>query len=292
MWSWIVFFAVRFATTMQDLKITIIQSDLHWEDIGANLATFEEKIWQIGHSTDVIVLPEMFTTGFTMKAGKLAEMMNMRTYKWMKQMADQTGALILGSFIANVHDRYYNRLLWMEPGGNHKTYDKRHLFRMANENQVFSPGESLLIGHWKGWRICPLICYDLRFPVWSRNRWNPSLKKPSYDLLIYVANWPQVRSTAWETLLRARAIENLSYTVGVNRVGVDGNGIEYNGQSAIIGPKGDTIFTVEGVEAIKTIELSANALHAYRDRFPAFMDADDFTVEVEAYEDGYIEGLS
>ena len=165
------FLCSPFATLMQDLKITIIQADLHWEDIGANLAMFEEKIWQIGESTDVIVLPEMFTTGFTMQAPRLAEHMNMRTFKWMKQMADQTGALILGSFIANVHDRFYNRLLWMEPGGNYKTYDKRHLFRMADEHQVYTPGESLLIGHWKGWRICPLICYDLRFPVWSRRRW-------------------------------------------------------------------------------------------------------------------------
>lgn len=278
---------------MQDLKITIIQSDLHWEDVGANLAMFEEKIWQIGESTDVIVLPEMFTTGFTMSAPKLAEHMNMRTFKWMRQMADQTGALILGSFIANVHDRFYNRLLWMEPGGTFKTYDKRHLFRMAEENQVFTAGESLLIGHWKGWRICPLICYDLRFPVWSRNRWNASLKKPTYDLLIYVANWPRVRSTAWETLLKARAIENLSYAVGVNRVGLDGNGIEYNGLSAFIGPKGDSFFSVEDVEAIKTMSLNAHALQAYRDKFPAFMDADDFTIEVEAFEErGYLPGLS
>jgi omega-amidase len=278
---------------MQDLRITIIQSDLHWEDIGANLASFEEKIWQVGQSTDVIVLPEMFTTGYTMMANRLAEHTNMRTFKWMRQMADQTGALILGSFISNVHDRFYNRLLWMEPGGNFKTYDKRHLFRMAEEHQVYSQGESLLIGHWKGWRICPLICYDLRFPVWSRNRWNPSLKKLSYDVLIYVANWPTVRSDAWETLLRARAIENVSYAVGVNRVGTDGNGIEYDGKSSIIGPKGDTIFTVEGIEAVKTIALSSNALQAFRDRFPAYLDADDFSVEAEAFEGrGFLSGLS
>jgi omega-amidase len=269
---------------MQDLKITIIQSDLHWEDIGANLAMFEEKIWKIG-PTDVIVLPEMFTTGFSMNAKKLGEMMNMRTFKWMKQMADQTGALILGSFIANVHDRFYNRLLWMEPGGNFKTYDKRHLFRMAEEHQVYSPGESMLIGHWKGWRICPLVCYDLRFPVWSRNRWNATLKKASYDVLIYVANWPLVRANAWDTLLRARAIENLSYVVGVNRVGMDGNGIEHSGNSAIISPKGEPIFTVDSVEAIKTIELNAHSLQAYRDRFPAYLDADDFTIESEEYEE-------
>lgn len=266
---------------MQDLKITIIQSDLHWEDIDANLAMFEEKIWQIGESTDVIVLPEMFSTGFTMNAPKLAEMMNMRTFRWMKQMAGQTGALVMGSFIANVHDRFYNRLLWMEPEGTFKTYDKRHLFRMANEHHVYTPGESLLIGHWKGWRICPLVCYDLRFPVWSRNRWNPSLKKASYDVMVYVANWPRVRVNAWEALLKARAIENLSYVVGVNRVGIDGNGIEYNGQSSIIGPKGDAVFTVEGMEAVRTTTISANSLQSYRDKFPAFLDADDFSIEFE-----------
>jgi len=280
-----------YATDMQDLKLSIIQSDIHWEDIGANLAMFEEKIWQIG-STDVIVLPEMFTTGFTMKASKLAEHMNMRTFKWMKQMADQTGALVLGSFIAMVHDRYYNRLLWMEPGGNFKTYDKRHLFRMADEHHTFSPGESLLIGHWKGWRICPLVCYDLRFPVWSRNRWNASIKKLSYDVLIYVANWPQVRASAWKTLLDARAIENLSFVVGVNRVGTDGNGVEYNGNSAVIGPKGDPIFQVEGEEAIKTVELNAHSLQAFRDRFPAYLDADDFSIEFEQVQDDYLPGLS
>jgi predicted amidohydrolase len=265
---------------MQDLRVSIIQSDLHWEDIGANLAMFEEKIWQIG-ATDVIVLPEMFTTGFTMRATPLAEHMNMRTFKWMRQMADQTGALILGSFIAIVHDRYFNRLLWMEPGGAFKTYDKRHLFRMAEEHHVYSPGESLLIGHWKGWRICPLICYDLRFPVWSRNRWNPILKKMAYDVLVYVANWPLVRADTWKTLLAARAIENLSYVVGVNRVGTDGNGVEYNGGSAVIGPKGDPVFHVEGEEAIKTVVLNAHALQGYRDRFPAYLDADDFSIEFE-----------
>lgn len=266
---------------MQDFKITIIQSDIHWEDITANLAMFEEKIWQIGESTDIIVLPEMFTTGFTMMAGRLAEQMNLRTFKWMKQMADQTGALILGSFIASVHDRYYNRLLWMEPGGNFKTYDKRHLFRMAEEHQIYTAGESLLIGHWKGWRICPLVCYDLRFPVWSRNKWNAALKRPTYDLAVYVANWPKVRINAWDTLLKARAIENLSYVVGVNRVGLDGKGIEYNGLSTIVNPKGEPVFAVEGMEAIKTVEISGNSLQAYRDKFPAFLDADDFSVEVE-----------
>lgn len=277
---------------MQDLKITLIQSDIHWEDIGANLAMFEEKIWQIGGGTDVIVLPEMFTTGFTMAAPKLAELMNMRTTKWMRQMADQTGALVLGSFIANIHDRYYNRLLWMEPGGHFKTYDKRHLFRMSNEHKTYSPGESLLIGSWKGWRICPLVCYDLRFPVWSRNKFDVTSKKLLYDVLLYVANWPTARIEAWNTLLKARAIENVSYVVGVNRVGIDGNSIEYNGHSAIISPKGETIFTIEGMESIRTLQLSANSLQAFRDKFPAHLDADEFSLEFEQFEEDYLQGLS
>lgn len=279
---------------MQDLKITLIQTDLHWEDIEANLAMFEEKIWQIGAgNTDVIVLPEMFTTGFTMAAAKQAEHMNMRTFKWMKQMADQTGALILGSYIVTVHERYYNRLLWMEPNGVFKTYDKRHLFRMAQEHKTYTAGESLLIGTWKGWRICPLVCYDLRFPVWSRNKFDFTARRMNYDLLLYVANWPTTRIDAWDTLLRARAIENLSYVAGVNRIGQDDNGVEYNGHSSVISPKGDMIFTNEGNEITKTIELSANSLQAFRDRFPAFMDADEFTIESEQYEENdYLAGLS
>ncbi len=270
---------------MQDLKITLIQSELHWEDVDANLSMFEEKIWRIGRSTDVIVLPEMFNTGFTMAAQKHGEHMNMKTFKWMRQMADQTGALILGSYIAKVHDRYYNRLLWMEPGGAYKTYDKRHLFRMANENRTFTSGESLLVATWKGWRICPLICYDLRFPVWSRNRFNKDEGKLAYDIAIYVANWPQTRIDAWDTLLRARAIENLCYVVGVNRVGLDGNGVEHNGHSAVISPKGEPIFTNEGLEVVHTVELNANSLDSFRDRFPAHFDGDDFTIEFEYDED-------
>lgn len=270
---------------MQDLKITVIQSDLHWEDTEANLAMFEEKIWQIGNTTDVIVLPEMFTTGFTMNAPKLAEHMNLRTFKWMKQMADQSGALILGSYIVRVHDRYYNRLLWMEPGGQFKTYDKRHLFRMAEEQKVYSHGESLLIGTWKGWRICPLVCYDLRFPVWSRNRRDAHAGRMAYDVLIYVANWPTTRIEAWDILLKARAIENLSYVVGVNRIGQDGNGVEYNGNTCVISPKGEYIYINEGTESSKTVELSSNSLEAFRYRFPAYLDADDFEIEFEQFEE-------
>jgi omega-amidase len=277
---------------MQNLRISLIQADLYWEEIDSNLSAFEEKIWQIGQGTDVIVLPEMFTTGFTMNAPKLAEHMNMRTFKWMRQIADQTGALVLGSYIVTVHERFYNRLLWMEPGGNFKTYDKRHLFRMAAEHKVYSPGESLLVSSWKGWRICPLICYDLRFPVWSRNTFDITSKRLNYDLLLYVANWPTARVDAWDALLKARAIENLSYVVGVNRVGVDGNGIEYNGHSTIISPKGEQVFMSEGTEIIKTIELNAHSIQAFRDRFPAYMDADDFSIEMGEFEEDYLFGLS
>ncbi len=263
---------------MEDLRITLIQSSLHWESPVANLAMFEEKIWKIGQPTDVIVLPEMFTTGFTMNAAPLAEPMNLHTFRWMKQMADQTGALILGSFIVKEEGRYLNRLLWMEPDGTFKTYDKRHLFRMANENEVYVGGSQRLIASWKGWKICPMVCYDLRFPVWSRNRWDVTSKTLDYDLLIYVANWPQPRVAAWDALLKARAIENLSYAVGVNRVGSDLKGSVYNGHSAVIDPKGATCWFGDEQEAVQTVVLDARLLNAYREKFPAFLDADDFTV--------------
>lgn len=263
---------------MQDLAITLIQSNLHWENSIANLAMFEEKIWEIGQPTDVIVLPEMFTTGFSMNAPALAEMMNLRTFKWMEQMANQTKALLLGSFIAKENGVYFNRLLWMEPGGNFKTYDKRHLFRMAEEHTVYSSGTTKLIANWKGWNICPLVCYDLRFPVWSRNTWDAN-RQCAYDVLIYVANWPASRVTVWDTLLRARAIENLSYVVGVNRVGNDGNTIAHNGHSAVIGPKGETIYSADETEGLKTVTLEAQLLQTHRTRFPAYLDSDDFKIE-------------
>lgn len=226
----------------------------------------------------MIVLPEMFSTGFTMNAEKMAEHMNIRTFKWMRQMADQTKALILGSYIATVENKYYNRLVWMEPGGNFKTYDKRHLFRMAVEHNTYSAGDSKLVSTWKGWRICPLICYDLRFPVWSRNAFDAASGRMNYDVLIYVANWPAARIEAWDSLLKARAIENLSYCAGVNRIGNDGNNVEYNGHSSVYSPKGEALFSSAGVEEIKTIELDAGALESYREKFPAYLDADDFSI--------------
>ncbi|MCK6616037.1 MAG: amidohydrolase [Cyclobacteriaceae bacterium] len=262
----------------QKLKITLIQSNLYWEEVASNLSMFEEKIWAIGQETDVIVLPEMFSTGFTMNAAKLAEPMNMTTFKWMRQMAAQTQALMLGSFIVKENNSYYNRLLWMEPSGNFKTYDKRHLFRMADEHQTYSAGDTRLTAEWRGWRICPLVCYDLRFPVWSRNGYDKAAGRLDYDVLVYVANWPSARVEAWDALLKARAIENLCYTVGVNRTGDDGNGIPYNGHSASYSPKGETLFFETEKEVIKTIELDFDMLQSYREKFPAWRDADEFEV--------------
>lgn len=261
---------------MENLRLTIIQTSLHWEDPVANRAMLEEKIWKIGGPTDVILLPEMFTTGFTMNASPVAEAMNLQTTRWMKQMADQTGALILGSIVAKESNQFFNRLIWMEPGGALKTYDKHHLFRMAKENNVYAGGQQRLVSSWKGWNICPLVCYDLRFPVWSRNRYDKERKTLDYDLLVYVANWPQARVTAWDALLKARAIENLSFVAGVNRVGADPQGIVYNGHSWAIDPKGNSLWFGEEGETLQTVELDAALLREYRERFPAYLDGDDF----------------
>lgn len=263
---------------MQDLKITLIQSPLHWENAGANLAMFEEKIWQAGKA-DVIILPEMFTTGFSMEPHRLAEVMNQQTTKWMAQMATQTGALILGSFIAREGDRFFNRLVWMEPDGKVLTYDKRHLFRMAEENKAYTAGNSRLTGNWKGWKICPLVCYDLRFPVWSRNRAASATGPLDYDVLIYVANWPKARAVAWQTLLQARAIENHCYVAGVNRIGTDGKGIVYGGDSAVCGPKGEQLMQLEDREESGSVTLSFDDLCAHREKFPAWLDGDAFHLE-------------
>ncbi|AHM60848.1 nitrilase/cyanide hydratase and apolipoprotein n-acyltransferase [Flammeovirgaceae bacterium 311] len=262
---------------MQDLTITLIQTELYWHEPSANLAALEEKIWQINTETDLIVLPEMFTTGFTMDAKEHAEPMNSRTFRWMKQLAAQTGAVVTGSYIVQEGGKYFNRLIWMQPDGEYQHYDKRHLFRMANEHDHFSPGEKPIICEWKEWRICPLICYDLRFPVWSRNRVRED-GNLSYDLLLYVANWPAARIDAWKILLQARAVENLCYVAGVNRVGIDGKGIDYNGYSSLINPKGEVLYQEQRRQYICTQKISASELREYRSKFPAQMDADSFTI--------------
>jgi predicted amidohydrolase len=262
---------------MQDLKVTTVQTALHWQNKQANLAMLEEKLWEIEEATDIIVLPEMLNTGFSMEAEKLAEPMNLHTFKWLKQMAEQKEAVITGSYIVNDGGKYYNRLIWMQPDGKYFTYDKRHLFRMANEDAHYSPGMESLVVEWKGWKIKPFICYDLRFPVWCRNR--SSEKGFEYDLVLFVANWPAARVNAWDTLLRARAIENLAYSIGVNRIGEDGNGIAHNGHSGIYSPKGDTIYFADDREEMKTISLSMEELLNFRAKFPAHLDADSFQID-------------
>lgn len=255
---------------MQDLHLTFIQAAQRWHDKQANLDSLEEQLAHLPSNTDLVVLPEMFTTGFSMDAAALAEQMNGNTVAWMKRMAQQKNAVITGSIIIEEDGKFYNRLVWMRPDGTYATYDKRHLFRMSGETNVFTAGTERLVVELKGWKICPLVCYDLRFPVWSRNTDN------AYDVLLYVASWPESRSHAWKILLQARAIENLAYVVGVNRVGLDGNSIPYSGDSAIINPKGQVLFTVSGEAYMHSDSLSYETLASFRQSFPAYLDSDAF----------------
>ncbi len=269
------------------MHVTLLQPDLYWHDPVANRAMLEERIFSLPEPTDLIVLPEMFTTGFTMDARAVAEPMNLTTFRWLKQMAAQTKAVVTGSYVVQEKDgrnaasptgrEYFNRLIWMQPDGQFDMYDKRHLFRMAGEDAVYTAGTQRIVKEWKGWRICPLICYDLRFPVWSRNR-QPESPDFDYDLLLYVANWPAARRNAWNVLLQARAIENLSYVVGVNRVGNDGNDHPYTGESAVIDFKGDVLFRHANTEVVHQQTLSLDELRAFRAQFPANLDADAFTL--------------
>ncbi len=260
-----------------DLTVTLIQAQLFWEDISANLAMFEEKIWQINGKTDLIVLPEMFSTGFTMNASKLAEPMNSTTFRWMKQMASQTDAAIVGSFVAREGTSYFNRLIFMQPNGKYYQYDKRHLFKLTGEHEVYHEGNKKLIVNWRDWNLCPLVCYDLRFPVWSRNKVVNNVY--DYDALIYVANWPSSRSAAWETLLRARAIENSCYTIGSNIVGKDGRGFFYKGVSMISGPL-EILYKAEDEISITNHQLIKGELIDYRIKYPFLNDSDAFEINV------------
>jgi len=257
-----------------DLKVTIIQSDIAWHSIDQNLQAFGQKINSIQESTDIIILPEMFTTGFSMKASEHAETMDGKSVGWMFTMAAEKNAAVMGSIIIREDSNYYNRLIWVNPDGSHYIYDKRHLFTMANEDKHYSAGNKRLIVNYKGWNICPMVCYDLRFPVWSRN------VNMEYDLLIYIASWPNQRSYDWNTLLRARAIENQSYVIGVNRVGTDGNGHEYNGDSCLIDPGWrKTLFHQEKKEIIYTTALSKKHLAVIRSKLPFSRDADEFEIK-------------
>ncbi|MCC9168785.1 amidohydrolase [Pontibacter harenae] len=255
-----------------DLRVTIVQTALHWQDAAQNRRMFSEKLSAAAPATDLIVLPEMFTTGFSMNAAELAEAPEGETLQWMQQTAQQHNAVVTGSVIVKEADNFYNRLLWVRPDGTFEKYDKRHLFRMAKEHHTYTAGKEKLLVELKGWQVCPLVCYDLRFPVWSRNKSN------AYDLSIYVANWPKVRSIAWRSLLQARAIENVAYVIGVNRVGTDGNNHPYSGDSAIIHPKGHRLLDTVEQEGIHTLTLSKKELVEFREAFPAHLDADDFTI--------------
>ncbi len=258
---------------MQDLNVTFVQTSLYWESPAANMAMLEEKIWQAGSTGDLLILPEMFTTGFTMNAAALAEPMNLTTCRWMRQMAAMTGSVITGSFIAREGSKYFNRMLWVEPDGKTDFYDKRHLFRMADEHLTFTAGEGRLVKELNGWKIALFVCYDLRFPVWSRNT-----AENNYDLALYTASWPAARSQAWNTLLPARAIENQCYVAGVNRTGIDGKSVSFLGDSGIWNFLGEKIADGGQTETIHTRTLSHNDLRMFREEFPAFRDSDHFSI--------------
>ncbi|MEP5614121.1 MAG: amidohydrolase [Cyclobacteriaceae bacterium] len=258
---------------MDDLTISLVQADLYWEQPDANMAMFEEKIWNL-EKTDLIILPEMFTTGFSMNAEKLAEPVGGKTFKWMRQMAKQKNAAVTGSYIVKEGKNYFNRLYFVYPDGSSNEYDKKHLFTLANEHETYVPGDKKVIIDYRGWKICPLICYDLRFPVWSRSQ-KTTEDLYQFDLLLYVANWPDPRINAWDTLLAARSIENHSYCVGVNRIGTDDFPKDYPGHSGIYSFKGDQL-SFSTADSVITATLSSSDLEEYRKSFPFQADGDNF----------------
>jgi omega-amidase len=257
---------------MQDqLKVAIIQSDLVWEDPKQNRKNFSEKIETINDIVDIIVLPEMFTTGFTMNASAVAETMDGKTVEWMKKTASETNAAMVGSVIISENNKFYNRLLFVEPSGVITHYDKRHRFTLAGEDKIYASGTEKIIIDYKGWKICPLICYDLRFPVWARNTEN-------YDVLLYIANWPKPRILAWDTLLKARAIENMSYCIGVNRVGEDKDHNEHCGHSTVYDVLGNNIAPIKpNKEHIEIVSLERSQINFYRNKLRFLNDRDAFT---------------
>jgi omega-amidase len=266
---------------VSNLRISIIQADTVWHNPQANRDYYQRILHAQEPDCDVIVLPETFTSGFSNTAIAQAETMQGDTVIWLREQAQAFNAVLTGSVQIREGEQVFNRMLWAMPNGEIHYYDKRHLFRMANEQQRYAPGKDKIFIDYKGWRICPLVCYDLRFPVFSRNCFNRSVPNAyDYDVLIYVANWPSPRHFAWQSLLKARAIENLSYVVGVNRVGSDANGLDYLGGSTVLDFLGQTIVE-SGMEAqIQTTTLSHAELSAYRQRFPVHLDADQFTITI------------
>ena len=258
---------------MQDLTVTFIQTALDWQNPAENRARFDGLIASINGPTDLIVLPETFSTGFTMDAANQAESMDGETIAWMRLVARDFNTTICGSLIIEEDGHHFNRLIWMPPDGALSSYDKRHLFHTGGERENFTPGRQRAIFRIHDWRICPLICYDLRFPVFSRG-------VDEYDLLLYVANWPKSRRSAWRTLLPARAVENLCYALGVNRIGIDGNDIETAGDSMLVDYLGHHLVDCDATEQVVTTTLDGAALQRYRKKFPAYLDADRFQLDL------------
>ncbi len=254
------------------MKLALVQVLLIWESPEENLKRLDALLSEV--EADLIILPEMFTTGFTMAAAAMAPR-NAHVMSWMHKMSQKKRACVMGSYICQENGQYYNRLAAVLPDGKHYFYDKRHLFTMASEHQHFTAGKSKLIFEWTGFRIAPMICYDLRFPVWSRNT-----AQENYDLLVYVANWPLSRQSAWDILLKARAIENLAYVAGVNRIGLDDKGIVYGGHSALIGPKGEVLIAASDQQVVLVQEINRESLIEYRNNFPAHLDSDSFTLHI------------
>jgi predicted amidohydrolase len=260
---------------MQDLKIAYIQADLLWENPLANRIAFEKKIYGLSENVDLIVLPETFTTGFPVDPNQFAESNEGETIAWMRNIAATTNAVVCGSFLMKKEDKFFNSFVWMQPDGTFETYDKRHVFRMGGEHKHIEPGKKLLHTELKGWKIRPLICYDMRFPVWSRNRYQNDTF--DFDLLIYVANWPAVRAYPWKQLTIARAIENQCFVLGVNRVGADFQGNNYSGDSCLIDPKGNIVsMATPSIEEVKITKLLAGDLLQFRENFQVGLDWDDF----------------
>lgn len=257
-----------------NLTISLVQSELIWEDSKANLGMLRKKIFSIKEKTELVILPEMFSTGFSMRPAELAETMEGETVNWMKRIASEKKIILAGSVIIEEEGNYFNRLIWMLPNGQYGIYDKRHRFGFAGEDQFYEAGSNRLIASVKGWKINLQVCYDLRFPVWARQTTAP---EPEYDLLVYVANWPVKRIHAWKTLLQARAIENQCYVAGVNRVGEDGNGISYSGDSMIVDPMGEILIT-GNEDSIYTLTIEKNHLQQVREKFPFLKDADEFKI--------------
>ena len=268
------------AVTAANLRVSIVQGATRWHDPAGNREYYGAMIEALRGQTDLVLLPETFTSGFSNEAIHRAETMDGPTVAWLRGQAGVLDAAISGSVQLRVGEgasaKVYNRLLFVTPDGSVRHYDKRHLFRYAGEHERYASGNQRLVVEWRDWRICPLVCYDLRFPVYSRNRHERAAARFDYDLVLYVANWPAARRHAWSTLLRARAIENLSYCVGLNRVGVDGNSLQYAGDSAVLDFLGQPLAELGAQEQLITVTLDAAALAAHREHFPAWMDADAY----------------